>query len=167
MTMLYEVREGVCLESFGIHVATMAGFPRAVIREAKRKAAMLENFEEAMERTGGAGAEEKRRKTGDGGDKEGGGGARQQHVSKLHRLLEMFKVCTRFGNRCEEKYHFLFFVTNVCAKYEKMYHIFIFCGKRLRKILHVLRSRYKNRSEGKEEEIIKNWKQHEICFSLR
>ncbi|CAN0504757.1 unnamed protein product, partial [Laminaria digitata] len=55
MTMLYEVREGVCLESFGIHVATMAGFPRAVIREAKRKAAMLENFEEAMERTGGVG----------------------------------------------------------------------------------------------------------------
>ncbi|CAM9157187.1 unnamed protein product [Ectocarpus sp. 4 AP-2014] len=86
ITMLYEVREGPCLESFGIHVATMAGFPRAVIREAKRKAATLENFEEAMERTGGeTGAQRKKTKT--DGEVAGGG----HNATKLHRLLDMFK----------------------------------------------------------------------------
>lgn len=92
--MLYEVKEGPCLESFGIHVATMAGFPKSVIREAKRKAAMLENFEEVMERTGGVGITKKARPTGEG---DGDGG---QPNAKLHRLLAMFTVgfCSAVGN---------------------------------------------------------------------
>lgn len=103
MTMLYEVREGACLESFGIHVAAMAGFPRSVIREAKRKAATLENFEEAMEKIGGAGmgagASGKKRKACGGnpegaGELEGGDGSSGglAKKTKLHRLVEMFKV---------------------------------------------------------------------------
>lgn len=45
---------------------------------------MLENFEEAMERTGGVtGAQRKKPKTNDG---------QGQSATKLHRLLDMFKV---------------------------------------------------------------------------
>ncbi|CAM9528925.1 unnamed protein product, partial [Sphacelaria rigidula] len=102
ITMLYEVRPGACLESFGIHVATMAGFPRSVVREAKRKAATLENFEEVMERTGGAGiggggrdgdgdgkSRKRARTTSDEGDT--GNEKGKEDTRKLHRLLDMFK----------------------------------------------------------------------------
>jgi DNA mismatch repair protein MSH2 len=42
IVMLHHIAEGACSESFGIHVAAMAGFPPPVIAEAKRKAAELE-----------------------------------------------------------------------------------------------------------------------------
>lgn len=41
--MLHNILDGPCLESFGIHVAAMAGFPADVIREAKRKSDELED----------------------------------------------------------------------------------------------------------------------------
>lgn len=54
---------------------------------------MLENFEEAMERNGGeTGAQRKKPKTGEEGE--------GQSATKLHRLLDMFKVGGGGGGGC-------------------------------------------------------------------
>ena len=48
VTFLYEVKEGACLQSYGVHVARMAHFPTSVVAVAAAKAAELEGFDSSL-----------------------------------------------------------------------------------------------------------------------
>lgn len=68
ITMIYHVRDGACMESFGVHVAAMAGFPASVLACAKRKSDELERFTTSSSSNGDA--TQKRPVDGDGDDNQ-------------------------------------------------------------------------------------------------
>lgn len=45
VVMLYRLASGACTQSFGAHVAAIAGFPESVLQETRKKARSLEHFE--------------------------------------------------------------------------------------------------------------------------
>lgn len=82
LRFLYEVREGPCLESFGIQVAELANVPRKVVCDAKRKAKELECFEGGSKRRRKIVLSEK-----DGG--ENGNDENDEHGHEIALALQM------------------------------------------------------------------------------
>ena len=95
VTFQYEVKDGPCLSSYGVHVAAMAHFPKSVIACATRKAAELEGFDPssalaaaaaASTSNNGTPATKKQRV-----EKGGSSGATAEHNRKLVALASSVK----------------------------------------------------------------------------
>lgn len=90
ITMVYQVRDGACMESFGVHVAQMAGFPAQVLETARRKSDELELMERAIGEVHDASRSAKKRtSSADPPADEGGSAPKRARTTFLHAFAAL------------------------------------------------------------------------------
>eukprot|EP00892_Ulva_mutabilis_P008463 jgi/Ulvmu1/598/UM001_0606.1 len=95
LTMLYNVVDGVCDQSFGIHVAEFAGFPQNVVDNAKDRLAKLE----------AGGMQSKRLPVGEKRDREPleAGGSEEDAIKKFLKSFAALPIDQLDGDAIEEQ----------------------------------------------------------------